>query len=332
MPLRHLLLGGKSSQTDNLVAKQDLTFNMERANGMKNLFYDMEFTVDHDNAAAITTDVYDFAKNLLRNIKFVTGASEYLFDLSSTDMAIMNLYEHSRIDYTIDKTIGAGKTSTFVLRWDFVLPEGYENPLDTVFHSDSMKYNMVQLKMKPQKTFDSIADCTITGVAVKIIQKFKKNPKPAMVEKVVNGNRQVVPVPALNKVIKTKEFGFNSDVTNQVIELPVNTTILGFYALVMDENEVVKADGISNISIKNGKELFYDSTFADINKENRKKLYTFTNALFDNIAFVDIAEGQMSEALNTGASEHTNTVLSFDLTASAGTNVLKIMYLTVEDA
>jgi len=334
MPLRVLNFGGKLSKTDSIVAGKSVTLNMERADGYKNVSYDFTFSIAHTNAAAIITDLYKFLKNFLLNIKFVTGAGDNLFDLSSTEMAIIHLVEQGRLRYSIDTTTGADKVSTIMLRWNFVLPKYYKNPLDTVFHSDNRKYNNVQVKITPQKTFDGVADCTINSIDLKVKEVFKLNPRPAVVESYDSKTQKVVArrVPALNKIIKVKDFGFNSDVTSQQIELPKDTTILGVYVCVVDENDVIKADGIQNISIKNGNTYFYDSSFEEANEDNRDNLKTWGNTLLDNVAFIDIAQGKMSEALNTASSEHSNTVLSFDLVASAGTNVLKVMYLTVEDA
>lgn len=330
--LRVFELGGKASLSDSLIAGQGLTIKMQRATGMKNRYYDFYFTVNHDNALAITCDTFSFAKNLLQGIKFETGAGDSLFDLTPSQMLLLQLKEEGRLRYSIDKTAGTDKTSTFMIRWSFELTKDFFNPLDTVFHSENLKYNVVQIKMKPQRAFDSITDCTVNTVDVRTKQVFKLNPTPKAVNRIVNGKVVKSITPALNKRVKVKDVGFNSTVSGHEVELPTNTSILGFFAYVVDENEVVKSGAITNISIKNGGNLYLDTTFDEANQDNRDMLQTWSNALYNDVAYIDIAQGQLSESLVTSSAEHANTHLEFDLVASAGTNILKIMYLTIEDA
>ena len=105
---------------------------------------------------------------------------------------------------------------------------------------------------------------------------------------------------------------------------------MGIYALVVDENEDIVADAINNIMIKNGTKAWLNASFKEVNEDNRDELVTWGNALYNNIMFIDIAEGQIAEGLKT--TQHKNTELEFDVKAVGATNILKVMFLTVEDA
>jgi len=329
--LRIREFGGNLAKKGNLEKGKSETINMERANGLKNITYDFHLTIKHDNASALSSavDVYKFVKNFLLNIKFQTGAGDNLFDLQATELLILNLMEQGRLRYNIDTTAGEDKASTIFLRWDFRLPKGYKNRLDTVFHSDSPKYNYVQVKIQPQANFSDIADLTINTIDYAIIETFKMNPTPSIVT--VGGKTSLLP--AMNKIIKVKDVAFNSSTNAEIVELPKNTNILGIFAFVVDENDNLKSECINSLSIKNGNEYFYSNDFGVINDKNRDdllKVWQDTN--LDNFCYVDIAKGQMSEGLNEAQVGQSNTVLSFDLTAQAGSNILKVMYLTVDDA
>lgn len=328
--LRSLTFGGNLSKTDILEPSKSVTFNMERADGYKNISYDFTFTITHTNTTAVlSTNIYKFLRNFLLNMKFVTGAGDNLFDLSSNEMAIIHLVEQGRLRYDIKTAVAADLKSTIMIRWNFILPDGYENPLDTVFHSDSRKYNNVQVKMTPQKAFDSVTNCEISNIDVSIKEVFKLNPTA---KTVIRNDGKVGQLPPLNKVIKVKDFAYNSNVTSQVIELPKDTTILGVYLYVENENQNIISGAINNISIKNGNTYFYDSSFTEANEDNRDNLKVWGNSLLNDIAYVDIAKGQISEALSTASAEHSNTHLSLDLTAVGSNNIVKLMFLTVEDA
>lgn len=329
--LRIKNFGAKLAKTGTINKGQSETVNMERSNGLKNIKYDFHFTVKHNNAVALADgiDIFAFLKNFLLNLKFQTGAGDNLFDMTSTEMLILNLMEQGRLRYNIDKTVGDNKTSTIMLRWDFRLPKGFKNRLDTVFHSDSSKYNYVQVKIQPQSNFDSVANLTITNIDFEIIEAFKANPTPS----IVTQNGKTGFLPATNKIIKVKDVSFNSSTSAEVVELPKATNILGFFAFVVDENDTLKTDCINSISIKNGNEYFISDKFRYINDANRDKFAkVWDDVNLDNFIYVDIAKGQMSEGLNEAHNGHSNTVLSFDLTAETGSNILKVMYLTVENA
>ena len=198
--MRHTLIAGKGSKSSTIHEGTSKTFNMERAICYKNLRYDLNFTVTHDNANAITTDIYAFAKNIINTLSLVTGADEPMFNLTTTEMLIVNLKEEGRLRYSIDKTSGNGKTSTFTLRWNFKLPSNFLNPLDTVFHSDnSDKYNYVQMQLEPQSSFAGVTDCTVQAVSVKISEKTKFRPTPELVTIMQNGQPKQVHTPPMNK-------------------------------------------------------------------------------------------------------------------------------------
>lgn len=327
--LRGRTFGGSIAKGAVIEAGKSLTLNMERSDGLKNLAYDFHFEIQHDNAAAITTDAYKFVKNFLKNLKFQTGAGENQFDLTPTEFMINQLIEEGRLRYNIVTASGNDKVSTVMLRWNFTLPKEYENPLDTVFHSDNTKYNYVQVKFEPQKTFDSITNLTIDSINLSITEHFKENPTP----KTIQTAKGVKAMPALNKIIKVKDLSYNSDTSSEIVELPKNTSILGIFAFVVDQNGDLVSDAINNMALKNGNEYFKDFTFTELNEDNRDKfLKTWSNALWNDVCYMDIAKGQLSEALPTNDLKHSNTVLSFDLTAVGATNILKVMYLTVEDA
>jgi hypothetical protein len=332
MALRKAVYGGKLAITDVLVPNKMITLNMNRQPEYKNLSYDFTFTVDHNNSATITTDAYLFLKNFLLNIKFNTGAGDNLFDLSALEISIIQLMENGKLRYSIDKTNGNNKISTIMVRWNFTLPKNFQNPMDTVFHSDSDRYNYVQVKMTPQTLFNQITNLTVNSVSVKVKEVFKHNPTPKEVRTIENGQVVSRIVPPSNKIIKIKDHGFNSSTNAQTIELPKDTAILGFYAYVVDENDKLKVGGINNISVKSGNTYFIDGTFDEFNDENKDTLKDETNVLADNFCFVDLCDGQFGEALLTGAPEHRNTILSFDLTATAGSNNLRILYLTIAEA
>lgn len=329
MALREYVFGGTIGKSSTVEAGKTLTLNMERADGLKNINYDMIFEVQHDNSAAVTTDVYKFVKNFLANIKFQTGAGDNHFDLTSTEFLINQLIEEGSIVAEIDKTSGNDKISTVMLRWNFVLPDEFVNPMDTAFHSDDRKYNYVQLKITPQKTFSSVGNLTIDSINVRITERFKQNPTPSMVQT----SKGLSPLLPLNKILKVKDLSYNSDSKSEIVELPKNTNILGIYAFVVDGNGNLVAGAINNVQIKNGNEYFRDELFKDIQRDNRKKfLIDKTDSLLDNVAFVDIAKGQITEGLDTKDHKHSNTVLSFDLKAVGANNILKVMYRIQEKA
>lgn len=329
--MRRTYIGGKGAKQSTIQPGVDRQFNMERASGHKNLYYDLNFTVNHDNAATITTDIYAFTKNIINYIEMITGADEPMFHLNTTEMLIAHLKEEGKLRYSIDTAIGAGKVSTFTLRWNFKLPSNFLNPLDTVFHGDdASKYNYVQINVKPQDAFTSVTDCTVNSVTLKISEKTKFNPTPELVTIMQDGKPVKAYTPPMHKKLLIKREGYNSDNSNMRVELPKNKNIIGIYAYVVDGDEVVQADAINNIMIKNGTKAWLNASFKEINEDNRDELVTWSNPLYDNIAFIDIAEGQIVEGLKT--KQYPNTELEFDVVAIGATNILKVMFLIVEDA
>lgn len=325
--LKTLKFGGNLAKEKPLAPANDITFEMDRVDGYVNLSYNLLFTINHTNAGALTTDLYKFFKNFLINIKLNTGAGDNLFDLNPTELSIIHLMEEGKLRYTIDSTIGASVSTIFV-KWNFTLPKEYERPIDTAFHAWNPKYNSVQLKLKPQKLFDSVTDCVIDSINVEVVQDFKMIPSSKSV--LINGTPTVLK--PMDKIIKIKSEGYNSDVSDHVIKLPTNTTILGFYVYVVDANGDIKTGCINRLSLKNGNQYFYQEDFDLINQSNRDTLDTWANTMLNDICYVDIAEGQISEALFTGAKDHINTEIAIDLTATAGTNKLQIAYVTIADA
>jgi hypothetical protein len=329
--LRNKKIGGTGKQTKTLNAGSILQFDMSRGAGLKTLSYMIRVNVNHDNSAAISTlNAYAMMRDAIDKIEFVTGAGKSLFNITAQDLNILNLRDNGAIRASIDGTSGTGKKSFVLMRLDFKLPDDFMNPMDTVLDTgDTQKYNYMQVKVTPKSTFGDITSYTVNSINIDVSQNFKINPKPSVIDS-PKGRVQVVPQ---SKFIRVKEFSYTANISDQEIEIPNGTNVVGVIAYVADSNGDFKSGAsINNLALKNGGDFLYNATGQEANEDLRELLKDYSDTNADNVHLMDFAKGSLAEGFFTTRIENQSATLNFDLTAGTGTNILRVMFITVENA
>lgn len=285
----------------NLTAKERVKLELNGASDLTAHAYTLRVEVSHDNGGALTVDTFQFWSNIINEISLQLGTGNDIFELGIRECFYRQLKNRQRVASTIDKTTGSGKTSTLTLIID-LLSIGYLSPRDTALYVDNYKQKNIYVK---GGDFSSVANCTVNTVAMKLKEQFTQNANP-ITRKNTDGTASIINA-VRRPVIEMKEMSGASN--SFEIAFPENERTTEAYIYVIDGNGDLVSGTITDVAIKNSHTNIYSDTFAEIQEQNQIDIFSVSNSLFNDVAWLNIAGGKYSRAINTSLAREKNTKL-----------------------
>lgn len=309
-----------------LTPKNTLNLNLSRGDDLSAVTYFLKFDINHTNAQAIATDDYSFLANLVKNINLEIGAGQKVIDLPIRDILLIQLVTRGYLSLDIKKDSGA-KVSTVRVAIDLAL-FGFINPKDTLLKTWKYGHRVINID---GGDFDKIEHCTINQVNVSVEEHFKKGAKPVLID--IGGGKSEEISLIKKPIVKSKAIVGTEPV---VIDFPSKKKTTGIILYAVDNAGNIVEGCITDVKIQNAEQNILGSrTLEDINSLNRenKMLQTPTNSRFNNVAFIDLAEGQLSEAPDTSNINEEDTALHLNVTLNGKTSPnVRAIFLTVDKA
>lgn len=310
----------------SVMATDITSIDLSRGNDLSATSYVLKFDITHTNADVLAVSDYLFCQNVIANLNMEVGAGTKVIDLPIRDVLLQQLYTRGALDITIDKTSGSSKKSKVRVIIDMAM-FNFVNPKDSLFHT--WKYNHRTINLEGAE-FTKVADCTITDVKVSVEEHFRKGATANLVT--VNGVE--IDLNVMKKpVAKNKPIVGTEDIS---IEFPSKKKVTGIILFAVDSTGAIVEGCISNIKITNAESTKMGArSLEDITAINRmsKMFEEHTTSYADNIAFINIAEGQLSEAIDTSLIAEEDTVLEMAVTQNGHTNPnVRAIFLTIGEA
>lgn len=263
--------------------------------------YMLRIEMTHDNANALTVDTFKFWRNIIKEIALQLGTGNDVFELGIREMLYRQLKTRQRVASTIDKTSGAGKVSTLTLIID-LLSIGYISPKDTLLYVAN--YDQKNLYIHAGE-FDTVTDCTVSDVQMKLTENFLQNTTPITRQK-ADGTKTIVNA-IKRPVLDIKAM--NGATTSFEIPFPENEQTSEVYLYVIDGNGDLVDGKIKDITIKNPHTQFRQYVFSEVQEQNQIDLFSVSNSLFNGVAWINIAGGKYSRSVNTSNAKERGTKL-----------------------
>ena len=298
------VLNGKET-TGN--AGENISIDLTRSYNLQHIVFNL--TVTHTNAAAIAAAVtpFEFFGSAIDRIQIDVGAGNDIVNLSMVEHMVRMLKDRRRLDYVIDKTIGANKVSNILLVVD-LSSINMVTPKDTILNTTA--YNHLKVNIKVGAAAAAVADLTITSLTTTLREQQIANMKPLLVNGKKAGPMHRRPV-VITKAIVADQKGF-------AIEFPKNERFTSISLFVLDGDSIV-SDAIDVIKLKIKQNYRFQDTMNQLNRLNRFGLITPTDTDFDDIAILEIAHGQYTGVIDTRQVNENSGQIELDVVVGAAT-------------
>jgi hypothetical protein len=308
-----------------LTAKQNINLPLSVGAKLSAQYYGLDIIIAHTNSATVTVTDFVFLKAIMENINFEAGSGTKIIDLPPRDLILLQLIQRGLVNVALDKTT-VGATSSKVRIFIDMTLIGFLSPKDSLFQTWRYGHRAINIEGGDF----TIANTTIDSVQVKVIEQFNNGASPVYI---TNSKNQRVEFNVTKKPI-SKDTPITGTETEKEIEFPKNRKITGIliYAYEPTTGDIV--DGcIDNIKIKNAETHIYGSVpFDTANVINRsEKIFQDSETkYFDNVAFIDLAQGKLSKAPDTSNIEEQFTSLYLDVQVNGHTTPqARVIFLTV---
>lgn len=312
--------------TSSLSQNTNTPFELSTGGGLSAQAYTVEVTINHTQTASIasTTD-FMFLKNVIANMSLEIGAGKKPIDLPVRDMLLRMLKDRGGLSISIDKTtLNTATESKMILTIDMANVNGL-NPQDTLLHTWEHGHRVLDIK---GGAFDEVATCTINSVQVTVYEHFKKDAKN------IDRNEDGSPSNIMRKPI-AREFSIVGDETERELKFPKGVLITGATIYAIDNSGKIVDGCIKHIKVRNGDDNRHTVGFDSLNRMNRvsKMFNNQTNAYWNNVAFLDLSQGEAKQGVHTGMIDNQAYAFYFDLTENGHTNPkVRVVFDTISRA
>ena len=278
------VLNGKET-TGN--AGESFSIDLTRSYNLQNVVFN--FSITHDNAVALATSLtpYEFFGTCIKRLTIDVGAGNDIVNLTLVEHMVRMLKDNRNLSYTIDKTVGTNKVSKLLLIVS-LSSIGMVSPKDTILNT--IAYNHLKTTITLGSATTDVANLTLKSVKTTLREQQLANMKPIM----INGK----PSPAMHRrpVVITKSIV--ADQKGFAIEFPKNERFSSITLFVMDGDSIVSG-AIDVIKLKIKQNYRWQDTMEQLNELNRFGLMDFVDANFNDIAILDITQGQYTGVIDT---------------------------------
>jgi hypothetical protein len=307
----------------NLTANANVSIPLSRGDKLSAEYYLMDITIKHKNTQALIISDFDFLKALVSNVNFEAGSGNKIIDFPILDILLIQLVQRGSLNLKIKKQQGEqfSRARVFI---DMTLIRFF-NPKDSLFKTWKHGHRALNFEAG---NFE-IEHATTSSVQIEIIEKFKNEARPNIVTDARTGQQKDFNV---TKKPFAKDTPIVGTEPQKEIAFPKNRKITGIIIYAESEGSIVNGC-IDNIKIKNAAKHVYGPVSFDTQNVINRSEGTFQNAdtiYFDNVVYIDLAQGQLVEALDTSIMELEDTALYIDLKENGHTSPkARVVFLTV---
>lgn len=307
---------------------------LARGSALSALAYTLALEFNYTIATATYTGTdYQFLENALGKISLEIGAGKKKVDLGLTDHLLINLLNRGFISCRIPKTVGT-HTAKVNLIIDMTLVNML-NPKDSIFHTWKYDHRVITVN---GGVWDSITNLTMNSAKVALYEDLKEKVSPNIQEIVVteNGKRVKKQIDfniMKNPLLSSKQINGDGMI---VVEFPQKKKVLGAIVYAIDgDSKAILNGNITEIIIKNSSFGRIETTHELQNQMNRcSKLFdSASNSYWNNIAYFDFSQGQLSEAIDTKDNIDEDTEFNIETVVNgANKPQLKVLFLCTDNA
>jgi len=312
------------SVSNTIKAGENQPLQLSRGSDLSAQNYILDFEISHNNGASIaSTSDFLFMENIIKNINFEAGAGKKIIDLSARDMLLRQLVTRGALSMIIDKTSNATAKSYVRIIIDMTMI-GFVNPKDSLFQTWRYGHRLINVM---GGDFDSITNCTVGSVSVKVTETFKKG---ALTNYVLRGTERV----ELNIMKKpiAKELAISGTESDKEIKFPSSRKVQKVILYTVDSTGAIVDGCITGVRVKNAEQNIFDMPFETINIQNRLSgvVKVPSNAYLNNVAVIDFAQGEVVQSIDTSLVNQEDTALYIDVNEN-GHNApkIKVIFETV---
>lgn len=296
-------------------------FDLSSASNYSAISYIPKFEVKHDNAEDLTCTDFEFISNIVDTLNLEVNAGNKVLDLKVRGHLLIHLFTRGCLDIDIDRTAGEGKVSTFHICLDMAL-FNFQNPKEGYFHTWSYNKKTINILTANYKNIDNL---TVEKVSILIEEDIKTDSKPIYY---AGTDKQVAlfkkPIPENKPIVGKEEITF---------KFPTDKTVTGIIVYATNSDGKIVDDCIDTLELYHPSRAGHSKrTLKDIVRtaKNGRMFLNYDEPHAKNIAFLNIAKGQISEGINTRNINYKDQQLKVNVSKQGYESpILNVIFLTV---
>ena len=301
-------------------------FPLSRGSDLSAQNYMLNMEVKYTITTAVQTmDDFQFMENLISNINIEIGSGVKRVDLPITEHLLLMLINRGALSCNIPKSVGT-HTATINLMIDMTMVK-MMNPKDSLFRTYNYDHRYINVIGGVWDMFPNVA---VDTVSISLIETFKKGAKPNI--QLVN-DKQIDLNIMKKPILKTAPINGTETLT---VDFPSKMRVLGALVYAIDgTSKKIKAGCIGRIIIDNNDAQKFTIEHSVKNQMNRidNIFNDFDTPYFDNVAYFDFAQGEISQGINTADFYDENTALQIEVKENGVNNPkLKVLFLCIDKA